>query len=242
MGRPLSGSPRGTLSPPRWLSLLLPVAVVALAGAQAFGFLASPPDRDMGHLQKIMYVHVPAAWIAMIAFFAVFVASLLYLWRRQQRYDLFAAAAAEVGLVLTGLTLALGSIWGRPTWGVWWTWDPRLTSTAILFMIYAGYVALRGFTDEPERRARWSAAIGILAFLNVPIVYMSVRWWRSLHQIQSSPETLDPMYTLALRMNAVAFLLVFVYFVGRRYYGSRLEMAADERNTEISLAREGAYV
>jgi heme exporter protein C len=95
-------------------------------------------------------------------------------------------------VVLTGLTLALGSIWGRPTWGVWWTWDPRLTSTAILFMIYAGYLALRGFTDEPERRARWSAAIGILAFLNVPIVYMSVRWWRTLHQIQSSRRRWTP--------------------------------------------------
>jgi ABC-type transport system involved in cytochrome c biogenesis permease subunit len=91
MGRPLSGSPRGTLSPPRWLSVLLPVAILALAGAQAFGFLASPPDRDMGHLQKIMYVHVPAAWMAMIAFFVGVRRSILYLWRRQQRYDLFAA-------------------------------------------------------------------------------------------------------------------------------------------------------
>jgi heme exporter protein C len=242
MGHPRSESTGGSDHPPRWLAPLLPLALVALAAAQLLGFAASPPDRDMGHLQKIMYVHVPSAWIAMIAFFVVFVASILYLWRRRPGYDLVAAASAEVGLVLTGLTLALGSIWGRPTWGVWWTWDPRLTSTAILFTIYAGYVALRGFTDDAERRARWSAAIGVLAFLNVPIVYMSVRWWRSLHQIQSTPETLDPAFTLALRLNALALLLVFVALVGRRYHGARLERATEERAAEISLTREEAYV
>jgi heme exporter protein C len=227
---------------PRWLGPLLPVALLGLAGAQLFGFLASPPDRDMGHLQKIMYVHVPTAWMAMIAFFVVFVASIVYLWRRDERVDLLAASAAQVGLVLTGLTLALGSIWGRPTWGIWWTWDPRLTSTAILFMIYAGYVALRSFTDDAERRARWSAAIGVLAFLNVPIVYMSVRWWRTLHQIQSSPSTLDTAYVWGLRLNAIAFLLLLVYMVGRRYYAARLERAAEHRLEEVSLTRGGVYV
>jgi heme exporter protein C len=227
---------------PRWLTWFGPLALVALIGAQAFGFVASAPDRDMGHLQKIMYVHVPSAWIAMIAFLVVFVCSILYLWRRDERYDLVAASSAEIGVVLTGLTLALGSIWGKPTWGVWWTWDPRLTSTAILFMIYAGYLALRSFTEDPERRARWSAAVGILAFLNVPIVYMSVRWWRTLHQIQSTPNTLDSAYTWGLRLNAIAFLLVFVYFVVRRYHAALVERAAERKVEEISLHREEAYV
>jgi len=227
---------------PRWLAWFGPLALAALIGAQAFGLLVSAPDRDMGHLQKIMYVHVPTAWIAMIAFLVVFVCSILYLWRREERYDLVASASAEVGVVLTGLTLALGSIWGKPTWGVWWTWDPRLTSTAILFMIYAGYLALRGFTDDPERRARWSAAIGILAFLNVPIVYMSVRWWRTIHQIQSTPQTLDSAYTWGLRLNAIAVLLVFVYFVARRYHAASLDRAAEQKLEEISLRREEAYV
>jgi heme exporter protein C len=231
-----------TLKPPRWLAGLGAVALLALLGAQAFGFLASAPDRDMGHLQKIMYVHVPSAWVAMIAFLVVFVCCILYLWKRDERYDLFAASSAEIGVVLTGLTLALGSIWGKPTWGVWWTWDPRLTSTAILFMIYAGYLALRSFTDDVERRARWSAAVGILAFLNVPIVYLSVRWWRTIHQIQSTPQTVDTMYAWGLRLNAIAFLLVYIYFVVRRYHAARIERAAEYRVEEISLRREEAYV
>ena len=154
--------------------LIMLLAFVALAAAQAFAFATSPPDRDMGDLQKIMYVHVPAAWSAFICFFVVFVASVRYLWRRNERDDLVAAAAAETGAVLTALTLMLGSIWGRPTWGVWWAWDARLTSTAVPLVIYVGYLALRAFADEPEQRARWSAAIGILGALNVPVVYMSV--------------------------------------------------------------------
>jgi heme exporter protein C len=225
---------------PRWLIVLGPLALLALIGAQAFGFLTSPPDRDMGHLQKIMYVHVPAAWMAMIAFTIVFFASLYYLWRRDERADMLASSAAEIGVVFTGLALALGSIWGKPTWGVWWTWDPRLTSTAILFLIYAGYLALRGFTDDAERRARWSAAVGILAYLNVPIVYMSVRWWRTLHQLPSSPATVDPMYAWGLRLNAIAFLLVLIYFLGQRYHAARVERLAERRVEELSLG--GGYV
>ncbi|HEU5184413.1 MAG TPA: cytochrome c biogenesis protein CcsA [Gemmatimonadaceae bacterium] len=212
-----------------WVFAILAI----LAATQAFGFLTSPPDRDMGHLQKIMYVHVPAAWSAFLAFVVVLVASVLYLWKRDDRYDLLAASAAEVAAVLTALTIALGSIWGRPTWGVWWTWDPRLTSTAILLIIIVGYLALRGFVDEPERRARWSAAVGILGALNVPIVYMSVRWWRTLHQPQSSPSTVDPAYAWGLRLNAIAFLLVMIYLVRARYRAARLE-----RIPEMAAERE----
>jgi heme exporter protein C len=223
---------------PRWLAPFGGFALLFLVASQAVGLLTSPPDRDMGDLQKIMYVHVPAAWISFIAFFVVFVASLLYLWKRQERHDLLAASAAETGAVLTGLTLALGSIWGRPTWGVWWTWDPRLTSTAILLLIYVSYLALRAFTDDDERRARWSAAVGILGFINVPIVYLSVKWWRTLHQPQSTPSTVDPAYVLGLRLNAFAFLFLLTYFVGSRYYIARLERAAEARLEERAL-REG---
>ena len=224
---PSRATPLVLAPPARWVTWLGWGALLFFVASQAIGVLISPPDRDMGHLQKIMYVHVPAAWTAFMAFGVVFVASVTYLWKRNDRADLMAASAAEVAAVLTGITIALGSIWGRPTWGVWWTWDARLTSTAVLFLIIVGYLALRSLTDDPERRARWSAAVGILAAVNVPIVYMSVRWWRTLHQLQSSPSTVDPAYAWGLRLNAIAFLLIMIYFVNLRYRAARLERYAE---------------
>lgn len=216
-----------------WLGV---AGILAMIGAQIFVFLTSPPDRDMGHLQKIMYVHVPAAWNAFLAYFVVAIASLRYLWKGRPSDDLLASSAAEVGALLTGLTLALGMIWGRPTWGVWWTWDPRLTSTAVLFFIFIAYLLLRAFVDDPDRRAQWSAVVGLLGALNVPIVYMSVRWWRTLHQIQSSPSTVDPQYTWGLRANAIAVLLVLIFCIRHRYESARLERAADDLVDRAALA------
>lgn len=208
-----------------WLAL---GSFAALIAAQVYSIRRSPAEGDMGHLQKIMYVHVPAAWMTFLAFFVVLVFSVLYLWRRRESDDLLAASAAEVGAMFNGLTLALGMIWGRPTWGVWWAWDARLTSTLVLFLIFIGYLALRGFVDDPGQRARWSAAVGIIGAINVPIVYMSVMWWRTLHQQPSSPATLDPAYTLGLRLNAIAMLLVMIYFIRKRYEIARLERAVEQ--------------
>jgi heme exporter protein C len=221
---------------PRWVTPLGIIGLLAVIAAQVHGFTMSPPDRDMGNLQKIMYVHVPAAWMSFICFFVVLVGSIRYLWKRTEGSDLLAASAAEVGAVMTALTLLLGSIWGRPTWGVWWTWDARLTSTAVLLVIFVGYLALRSFTDDPERRANWSAAVGIFGALNVPIVYMSVKWWRTLHQLPSSPNTLDPAYTLALRLNAIAALLLVIYVIATRFHVARLEAEADARAEREALA------
>jgi heme exporter protein C len=231
-----------TVRRPRWLMPFGVFAFVFFAAAQATALMISAPDRDMGHLQKILYVHVPSAWMAMIAFAVVLVTSVLYLWRRDIRYDMVAASAAEVGVILAGLTLALGSIWGRPTWGVWWTWDPRLTSTAVMALIYAGYLALRSFTEDEDRRARWSAAVGILGFLNVPIVYMSVRWWRTIHQVQSTPDTMDSSYVIGLRLNAFAFLFLMVFFIGLRYYIASLERARAARLEYEALAGREVHV
>jgi heme exporter protein C len=203
-------------------------AFVFLIASQAIAIAISPPDRDMGDLQKIMYVHVPAAWMTMLAPLAVLFYGVRYLWKRKEEDDLLAASAAEVATMFAGLTLALGMIWGRPTWGVWWTWDPRLTSTLVLFLILAGYLALRAFVDDREQRAQWSAAVGVLGAINVPIVYMSVRWWRTIHQIQSSPSTVDPAYVIGLRLNAFAFLFVMVYFIRRRYEAALLERSAEQ--------------
>jgi len=231
---PASLEPNGTAMP-RWLGPLGIAAFVAVGLAQLAAVLTSPPDRDMGHLQKIMYVHVPAAWSAFICFAVVLWGSVRYLWRRSPNDDLLAAAAAEAGAVFTALTLALGSIWGKPTWGVWWTWDARLTSTAVLLMVFLGYLTLRAVTEDETRRARWSAAVGILGALNVPIVYMSVQWWRTLHQLQSSPRTLNPAYTMGLRTNAIAFLLLLSYFIARRYYVSRAARTAADRAERRAL-------
>ena len=199
-----------------------------LVAAQAYGVLTSPPDRDMGHLQKIMYVHVPAAWNAFLAFFVVAIASLRYLWKGRAHDDLLAASAAEAGALLTGLTLALGMLWGKPTWGVWWTWDARLTSTAVLFFMFLAYLILRAFVEDADRRSQWSAVVGLLGALNVPIVYMSVRWWRTLHQVQSSPLTLDKSYTWPLRANAVAVMLILVACIAHRYRSAVISQAADD--------------
>src|SRR5690606_24950245 len=243
MSRPGKGG-AGAARPPaaRWLGPLAVVSLAAVVAAQVVGFAVSPPERDMGHLQKILYVHVPAAWSAFLAAFILFIFSVLYLVRRKERYDLLAASAAEAGVVLTALTLVLGSIWARPTWGVWWTWDPRLTTSAILLVIFAGYLALRAYTEDADRRARWSAAVGILGFLNVIIVYQSVRWWRSIHQVQSSPATVDPSYALALRLNAIAALLVLAYLVARRYHAARLGRAVEARMEMAALEKGGAHV
>lgn len=213
--------------PPRTSIWLAYISFGALIAAQTYAILTSPPDRDMGHLQKIMYVHVPAAWMTFLSFFIVLVFSVRYLWRRRENDDLLAASAAEVGATFNGLTLVLGMIWGRPAWGVWWVWDARLTSTLVLFLIFVGYLALRAFTDDAQQKARWSAAVGAIGALNVPIVYMSVKWWRTLHQPPSSPETLDPAYTFGLRINAIAMLLVMIYFIRRRYEIARLERGVE---------------
>jgi heme exporter protein C len=220
---------------PRWILPFAAFALLLLIGSQVYGFVASPPDRDMGHLQKIMYVHVPAAWGMLVAYAAVFVLSLLYLWKRQEKHDLLAASVAEVGVVFNALALALGSIWGRPTWGVWWTWDARLTSTAVLLVIFAGYLALRAFTEDPDRRARWSAAVGILGFLNSYVVYMSVRWWRTLHQTQSTRGTVEPEYALGLELNAFGILFVMIVFIALRYRAAKLDRMAEARLEEAAL-------
>ncbi len=193
-----------------FISLLI---IASLALAQYWGLAVAPPDRMMGDVYRILFVHVPAAWMSLLLFFLSFVGSLVYLFRKNLFWDRLAHSAAEIGVVLTGLALILGSIWGKPTWGIWWTWDPRLTTTALLFILYSGYLILRRLLEDPEKRARLAASTGLLIFLNVPIVYLSVRWWRSLHQVQSSPGTMAPQMVLALRLNALALLACCLFFL-----------------------------
>jgi len=210
-----------------WLALLgLFAGLVA-----AFGY--APRETTQGNVQRIMYVHVPSVLTAYLAYALVLVGSVGYLATRRAGWDRLAASAAEIGLVFNAITIATGSIWGRPTWGVWWTWDARLTSTAVLFIVYVGYLLLRGMIEDPETRARFAAVLGIVGVANIPIVHFSVLWWRTLHQPPSmlapGPAPVAPSIRLALAVNWIAFTLLFAYFLSRRMDIARREAGEPER-------------
>jgi heme exporter protein C len=218
--------------------LLGTATLLVVAAGSAAGLFLVPADALQGEVQRLLYVHVPAAWLAMLSFFVVFVMSVLYLIQRDPKWDLLALSAAEIGIVFTSLALVLGSLWGKPTWGVWWTWDPRLTTTAIMLMIYVGYLIVRSFADDPEKRARWSAIIGIIGFVDVPIVYLSVLWWRTLHQPPSSPRSMAGEFVYVLLLNLAAFTLLYVYLMLRRY-----RLAVAERHVEeLRLTRDDGRI
>lgn len=201
----------------------LGLGLLALGAYQ--GLVLAPPDRMMGDVYRIMFVHVPSAWLALVAYSVTLVASLGYLWVGRSGFDSVAVASAELGVLFNGILLATGSIWGRPTWGVWWSWDPRLTTAAIMMFAYLGYLALRRFVDDPQRRAIWAAVVAIFVYADIPIVWFSVRMWNSLHQLQSSPATVAAPMVLALRINAFAFLFLYLGFLCLRYSVMRLELA-----------------
>ena len=212
------------------LANVIGIAALALFLVGSFvGLFVVSADGMQGDIQRLMYVHVPAAWLAFMSFFVVFLMSVLYLIQRDLRWDRVAQSSAEIGVVFTVLTLALGSMWGKPTWGVWWTWDPRLTTTAIMLAIYVGYLAIRSFADDPDKRARWAAIVGIIGFANVPIVYLSVIWWRTLHQPPSSPRSVSPEILWTLMFNLAAFTVIYVYLMMRRIRLAKLEGELEQR-------------
>lgn len=212
---------------------LLGIASLGLIAVSLYlSLLWSPPDVYQGNVMRIMYVHVPTIMLAYLAFGLVLIGSVLYLWKRDLRWDRFAAANGELGVLFTALAIAAGSIWAKPTWGVWWTWDPRLTTTAILFVIYAGYLMLRALQTDPIARARQSAVIGIIGVLDIPIVHESVKWWRSLHQTSSFPLMRDPLIDdrmeAALLVSMLAFTALYLFLLGQRLRLGRLEQERDE--------------
>lgn len=209
----------------RWIYGLVGLGLVLLGYGAYQGLLVAPPDRMMGDVYRIMFVHVPSAWLALVAYTVTLIASLGYLWVGRPAWDTTAVASAELGVLFNGILLATGSIWGRPTWGVWWSWDPRLTTAAIMMFAYLGYLALRRFVDDPERRAVWAAVVAIFVYADIPIVWFSVRMWNSLHQLQSSPATVAAPMVLALRINAFAFLFLYLGFLLLRYSTMRAELA-----------------
>ena len=211
--------------------LLGVLTVLGLAAGLVMGFGVAPREATQGNVQRIMYLHVPSVWVAYLAFVIVLVASIVYLVRRSEAADRLAHASAEVGVLFTGLTIATGSIWGKPTWGTWWTWDARLTSVSILFVMYLGYLLLRGMIEDRERGARFAAVLGIVAAFNIPLVHFSVLWWRTLHQpptlMAPGPAPVPGIIKTALYVNFVAFTLLYSYFLPRRVRVLRLEAEAE---------------
>ena len=207
------------------------LTVLGLAAGLVMGFGVAPREATQSNVQRIMYLHVPSVWVAYLAFIVVLVASIVYLVRRSETADRLAHASAEVGVLFTGLTIATGSIWGKPTWGTWWTWDARLTSVSILFVMYLGYLLLRGMIEDRERGARFAAVLGIVAAFNIPLVHFSVLWWRTLHQpptlMAPGPAPVPGIIKAALFVNFVAFTLLYGYFLTRRAHVLRLEAEAE---------------
>src|SRR5512146_3429603 len=157
------------------------VALGLLTYGLHMALVVAPTELTMGEVQRIFYYHVPSAWTAFLCFFANFMASIAYLVRRRPGTDAFALATAEVGVVFCTVVLVTGPLWARPVWGIWWTWDARLTTTLILWLIYVACMLVRASVAEPERAARYAAVIGVIGFLDVPIIRQSVVWWRTLH-------------------------------------------------------------
>jgi heme exporter protein C len=209
------------------------LAVVLFGYGMWLALWGSPPDSSMGDVARLMHVHVPAVWMALMCALMNFGACVWYLLTQNWKADAFAETSAEVGLIFGTYGVVLGALWGRPTWGVYWTWDPRLTSTAIMLVAYTGYLALRKFVDDPEKRATWASAVGILAGVDAPIVFFSVRWWKSLHQVQSTTQSIDKSLYSVWIFNAVALLFVMISFLMYRY---RIAVAA--RQAEVTVPPE----
>ena len=213
------------------------LALLGLAGVYVLALGYTPVEARQGLAQKIFYLHVPAAWSALIAFSLVGITSALYLWLHDPRLDRFAAASAEVGVAFSAVMLTTGPIWAKPIWGTWWTWDARLTLTLFLFFLFVGYLALRASLHDPAERARFSAVVGILGMLLVPFIHLSVYLFRTLHPqpvvLKPSAPSLPPEMLRTLLVSTLVFTLLYVGLVTLRY---GLALAEDTRDEAADAA------
>ncbi|WP_264774465.1 cytochrome c biogenesis protein CcsA [Deinococcus aetherius] len=214
--------------------------LLALGAAVALG-LSAPQDINQGSLVRLMFVHVPTAWLSYLAYGGTGLFGLLYLITRQRRFDRLALSSAEIGVLFTVATIVGGMLWAKPTWGVYWVWDARLTTTALSLVVYGGYLLIRSLIDDPERRARVAAVVGLVGTLYVPINYMAVEWWRGVHQTQTlkllGKIRFDaaPVYGWVLLAATVAFTLLYFYLLRVRAILAAREEAREERELMADL-------
>lgn len=219
---------------------LLALGVAILLGLRA------PLDVNQGSLVRLMFVHVPSAWLSYLAYGGTGIFGLLYLLTRQRRWDRLALSSAEIGVLFTLVTIVGGMLWARPTWGVYWVWDARLTTTALSLVVYGGYLLIRTLIDDPQRRARVSAVVGLVGTLYVPINYMAVEWWRGVHQTQTlkllGKVRFDaaPIYGWVLLVTTLAFTLLYLYLLRVRAVLAAREEAREERELMEDLNLEAA--
>jgi heme exporter protein C len=228
--------PDRVLRDPFGLGLSL-LAMIAMGAALYAALVFAPTERIQGDVQRIFYFHVPLAWTSYLAFTVVFIASIGYLLKRGRMWDAVARSSAEVGLLLTTLMLISGSLWARPIWGTWWTWDARLTTTLLMWFIYVGYLMLRSSIDDEQKAARYAAVIGIVGAIDIPIIHQSVVWWRSLHPnsvvLAEGGPAMPTSMLISLMIALVAFTLVYVVLVMLR---TRIELA----RADLKLLRRRA--
>jgi heme exporter protein C len=215
-------------------ALLLVGMVLALYMA----FLGAPRERTMGDLQRIFYFHVPCGIMGLVAFAVNFFASIMYLIRKERKWDCLALSSTEVGLMFFTIVLVTGPIWAKPAWFVWWTWSPRLTSSLVLWMLYLAYMLVRNYVPDPDRRATMSAVFGIVAFVDAPIVFFSIRWWRDQHpSAMIDKGDLNSIMALTLVTCIFAFLLLLVWLLRRRYFLEVARVETERLQRIIDLAR-----
>lgn len=235
---PLSTGSRGT-------RVLGAVALALIAVASLYGLVISPPDAQLGETIRIIYLHVPTVMAAYAAFIVTAVSSAMYLWKRTEFWDLLGSSGAEIGVLFFAVTIIDGALWGKITWGVFWRWEPRLTTSAVLLLMYIGYLAVRAIPADARTRATRCAVIGLVAVVNIPIVHKAVDWWRGLHQGRTVLSTIDPemggtqlfaMYTsLAAGMVVMVWLLIHrfrVAYLAERAADVGLDDAIAERRAE----------
>jgi heme exporter protein C len=217
------------------------IGVVSIVGVLVGLYLAllwAPTEAVMGDVQRIFYFHMPSAWVALgPAFTVVFACSIIYLVKKDLRYDRIAAASAEIGVMFTTITLVTGPLWARPIWGAYWTWDPRLTTTLVLWFIYVAYLMLRASSSPGHKRARLAAVVGIVGWVDVPIVFMSIRWWRTIHPllINGQGMNLDSSMAFVLMFCLGVFSLLYVYLLIIRVRQEELASRVDRLRQQLLM-------